>query len=106
MIIAKRPRRYELDAPKNGNQTTAEYNNVVCNLNYNLIALGAWLQRLGHYTMRPPNGIHMTDNMWELPGLVCSTQVFEHAVSSGMRKAAQMDVVVSPPCVAVVSRLS
>ena len=106
MIIAKRPRRYELDAPQNGNQTIAEYNNIVCNLNNNLLALGAWPQRLGHYTMWPPNGIHMTNNMWELPGLVCSTQVFEHAVSSGMRKAAQMDVVVSPPCVAVVSRLS
>ena len=52
------------------------------------------------------NGLNVHDELWELPGLACSTQVFEHAVSSGMRKAANMDVVVSPPCVAVVSRLS
>ena len=55
---------------------------------------------------RDPDDKRVSRCKWELPRLACSTQVFERAVSSGMRKAAQMDVVVSPPCVAVVSRLS
>ena len=68
----------------------------------------SWLQHTlrGNIKLGRPNDIAITGEIWELPGLACSIQVFEHAVSSGMRKAAQMDVVVSPPCVAVVSRLS